>query len=621
MNQGRTIKTIVLFLEAYNSRKKVIKLFQVTECHHRKIRFAPRIEEEEDMQEERSDTTNRKEEMQKYKRKLSFDLVKKMYPSSFRNWPILNLLKPEFVIQIRMVMVYGNGGNRALIVTRDKNVYTLDYNKDDHLKINDTHIGLYPKEITELCGKKIRTFTCNSAFVLALTEEGEVYSWKFSEFESDKRSLIPNMQPTPTRVMFKECIVDIACGSYHSLALTSDGQVYAWGDNSYGQVGIQKLYDDDSYKRLGIHKPRESDYNQIPNKVAVPNLISKLKEKNVVSIACGSKFNMVVTGEGKLYGWGDNKSGQINYTFVMNGSNLYKHYAHPIEINVNDKVIVKVACGFEHTLVLTDEGKVYAWGNNDKGQIGVNNNLSFSSVTMVDISELVLDIGASANFSVAVGTNETIYVWGDCFDQKITSPFLTGLSTIHDAFAYSRMKFMHKPMAILDSDLEEVLNILKSLELPLNVLGLTFDDPSTSDCIIEVEGQHIHVHKAILQFRCQHFKNKFQYDWTENNDSKLDLSVYIVLEEISYIVYKAFLNYLYTGTIDLSLKKTLELMILADKYGETSLKKKCNQIVEQAITPSNVAFFYSKAIEYKVKEFEEFCFYFAFRHMKDLLKL
>lgn len=68
----------------------------------------------EDMQKqkEKSETietrANEKEEMQTdEKRKLSCDLVKKLYPSSFRNWPILSLLKPEFIIQIHMVQIYG----------------------------------------------------------------------------------------------------------------------------------------------------------------------------------------------------------------------------------------------------------------------------------------------------------------------------------------------------------------------------------------------------------------------------------------------------------------------------------------------------------------------------------
>lgn len=63
-------------------------------------------------------------------------------------------------------------------MTRDKNVYSLGYNTDDsktdHLN-SYMHIGLYPKKIEELCGKNIKTFACGSYFILALTEEGEVY--------------------------------------------------------------------------------------------------------------------------------------------------------------------------------------------------------------------------------------------------------------------------------------------------------------------------------------------------------------------------------------------------------------------------------------------------------------
>lgn len=136
-------------------------------------------------------------------RNLSREIAKKIYPSEFRNWPILSLLQLEFTMQIRMVMVYGKDlsfffiilffwisefyylccdvlkcvGNqgccssRALIVTKDENVYSFDYSKNDHMKTGDI---LHPKKIKELCGKNIKTFACSLYFVLALTEGGEV---------------------------------------------------------------------------------------------------------------------------------------------------------------------------------------------------------------------------------------------------------------------------------------------------------------------------------------------------------------------------------------------------------------------------------------------------------------
>ncbi|KMQ82965.1 rcc1 and btb domain-containing protein 1, partial [Lasius niger] len=141
---------------------------------------------------------------------------------------------------------------------------------------------------------------------------------------------------------------------------------------------------------------------------------------------------------------------------------------------------------------------------------------------------------------------------------------------------------------------------------------------STSDLTVQVEGKFIHVHRAILNIRCQYFKNKFQHDWTDQSipDSS---AVYTVSDIFSYIVYKAFLKYLYTGTVDLPSDKVLELMKLSDEYRETNLKRECGRIIEQAITTSNVAFFYGKAIECNAKELEEFCFQFALCHMTDVV--
>ncbi|KMQ82992.1 rcc1 and btb domain-containing protein 1, partial [Lasius niger] len=120
---------------------------------------------------------------------------------------------------------------------------------------------------------------------------------------------------------------------------------------------------------------------------------------------------------------------------------------------------------------------------------------------------------------------------------------------------------------------------------------------STSNFTVQAEGQSIHVHKAILKNCCQYFKNKFEHDWIDNDQNIL----YTVPDKFSYIVYKAFLKYLYTGTVDLPSEKALDLMQLADEYYETNLKRECDQIIRKAITASNVAFFYNKAIECNAK--------------------
>ncbi|XP_072763679.1 RCC1 and BTB domain-containing protein 1-like isoform X2 [Anoplolepis gracilipes] len=592
--------------------------------------------ENADAQEKNSGTkiSEKKETQKDEKRKLHCNLTRKMHSLDLKNWPIFNLLEPDFILQIHMVLVFDNWNNKALIVTKEQNVYSLGtaYNKDNYLKTDDIYIAFYPKKIEELCGKNIKTIAHSWYFVLVLTEEGEVYSWEFKKRGSD----VP-VTSTPIRVagLSEKRIVDIACGSCHSLALTSDGKVYAWGENNYGQVGNESTtIFDGSLPRLLKHA---------------------LENKNVIRIACGSTFNIVLTDEYKLYGWGNNESGQIlidntifpvttssnpfgssvnNATISINvvdskkaksdsqtlSTNIQsqKHFAYPREIAtfILEK-IVKVTCGDDHTLALTDKGKVYAWGRNICGQVGVSNELKFSGSIMVNVPEMVVDIAAYGDSSVAVGISKIIYIWGDYFSQHITAPFSTKFLRIHDAFVHSRLNAMYKPLIVSAGACEyikELLNILESL-------GAAFDDPSTSDFTVQVEGQPIYVHKAILRIRCQYFKNKFEHDWkTKNDQSTSDSStVYTVSDKFSHIVYKAFLKYLYIGMVDLPSENALDLMKLADKYCEASLKKDCGQIIKKAITALNVAFFYNKAIECNAKELEEFCFHFALCNMKAVV--
>jgi len=140
--------------------------------------------------------------MQKYKKRiLQCVLAEKIIPMDLKHWPFFHVLKPEFIAQIHMVMVYSkiyqffflfivfsfslcdiilyavkidDCYNGAIFATKDKNVYSLDY-KEEHLKTDDLHTALYLREIKELCGKNIKTFAHSDSFIQAFTEEGEVY--------------------------------------------------------------------------------------------------------------------------------------------------------------------------------------------------------------------------------------------------------------------------------------------------------------------------------------------------------------------------------------------------------------------------------------------------------------
>ena len=158
---------------------------------------------------------------------------------NLNKWPIFSLLNPEFINSIKLVSVFGGAGNEAIIVTRDDDVFSLGSNCSSCLGLGDMQSGLEPRRVDVLCQKKVLDFAYGSGpHVLAITELGDLYSWGHNGYSQLGHS--GSTQPVlPTRVsgLTGIQIIQICCGSHHSLSLTSDGEVYAWGYNNCGQIG------------------------------------------------------------------------------------------------------------------------------------------------------------------------------------------------------------------------------------------------------------------------------------------------------------------------------------------------------------------------------------------------
>ncbi|KYM82798.1 RCC1 and BTB domain-containing protein 1 [Atta colombica] len=442
-----------------------------------------------------------------------------MICSSLCSWPIFNSLESKFVSQIHMVFVYGTLGNEALIVTKDKMVYGLGKNVNDCLGIGNKNATLKPQKVEALCGKDIKTFACGIG--------PHVYSWGFNnrgqlaQCVNKKNSLqvisIPTLVQlrTPEGSVSMKRIMNIACGSNHSVAITEDGEVYICGDNRFNQLGnIQNRYFNSSDNEY-LFKPQLGNDN--------------LDRKKIVHVSCGGTFTMAITKSREVYGWGNNSFGKLGIR-----ENYETYIYTPQRVNLEQGlVVVKVVCGIEHTLALTDEKKIYAWGRNNDGQLGIGHT------------------------------------------EFTSQPIM---------YIYIIKRQRTKKEKIISSSV------------------------STSDLKIEVEGQVIYVHKAILKIRSLHFKTMFQHNWKENNQST------IKPVQFSYVVYKAFLKYLYTDVIDLPIEKTSELLDLAEEYCESNLKQYCIHMIKQGITVSNVAHFYAIAVKCNLQELEKFCVKFAINH-------
>ena len=143
--------------------------------------------------------------------------------------------------------------------------------------------------------------------------------------------------------------------------------------------------------------------------VKEPKIIEELCDKSVIQFYNGYTFALALTSDNKLYGWGDNEFGQLGLN-VVNPSKVYK----PVLIeDFNGINIEQISCGSAHTLVLTSDGMVYGWGDNEYGEIGCGKELGEKiSITRLTSLPIIKSIYCSYDQSFALTDNGMVYSWG-----------------------------------------------------------------------------------------------------------------------------------------------------------------------------------------------------------------
>ncbi|KXJ15070.1 RCC1 and BTB domain-containing protein 1 [Exaiptasia diaphana] len=269
--------------------------------------------------------------------------------ADFIRWPIFSLLDTEVLDTIKLACVFGSSGNEAIFVTHDDNVFAIGSNLSSCLGTGDSQNCLQPRKVEFLCQKKVSYLTFGTGpHMMALTEQGEVYSWghnAYCQVGNGNTNQNPVHTPAFLSSLQSKKITQIACGSHHSLALTGEGEVYAWGYNNCGQIGSGSMTNQSN-----------------PRKVT-----STLSSKKIVSVACGQTSSMALSDAGELYAWGYNGNGQLGV-----GNNTNQPCPCRV-IGLVGVVITQIMCGYAHSLALSDSGCLYSWGANSYGQLGTGN--------------------------------------------------------------------------------------------------------------------------------------------------------------------------------------------------------------------------------------------------------
>jgi alpha-tubulin suppressor-like RCC1 family protein len=183
--------------------------------------------------------------------------------------------------------------------------------------------------------------------------------------------------------------VMIEGGLYHSIALKGDGTVWAWGANSYGQLG---------------NGGGAQQTTPVQVKASGGAFLS-----SITAVAAGDRFSLALKPDLTVLAWGYNSNGQLG-----DGTFGNKNMA----VNVSGLTDIRaIAAGWSHALALKADGTVWAWGRNDNGQIGDGTTTSQKTPVQVKLSggaflSGVTAVAAGGNHSVALKADGTVWAWG-----------------------------------------------------------------------------------------------------------------------------------------------------------------------------------------------------------------
>ena len=183
----------------------------------------------------------------------------------------------------------------------------------------------------------------------------------------------------PAKSFATLAVFPIAGGEYHSLALKSDGTVWAWGWNQYGALG-------------------DGTTNNRATAVQVSGL------SGVVATGGGGFHSLALKSDGTVWAWGNNGGGELG-----DGTTIYR--LTPVQVGGLSGVVALAGGGF-HSLALKSDGTVWACGQNNEGQLGDGTTIDRSNAVQVSGLSGVVALAGGELHSLALKSDGTVWAWG-----------------------------------------------------------------------------------------------------------------------------------------------------------------------------------------------------------------
>ncbi len=313
------------------------------------------------------------------------------------------------------------GRQHSLALAENGDVYAWGYNEYGQLGNNSITDSYLPVRVPGLTG--IKVISTKKHHSLAMSNDGSVYAWGDNEYGQlgvggSSNGLVP------IQVVDLDSIRALSAGGGHGLALKHDGSVYAWGFNYFGQLG-----DGTNYNRMtpvqvdGLAEvacaqeecvSSEEICDEIDNdcdgSIDEDGVCDVVEESDCEGVVSAGDNHSLVLKESSVYAWGKNEFGQLGINSTSDS------YIPVSVIGLNGAGSLTnmsaVSAGYEHSLALGRDEKVYAWGRNDSGQLGINSGSDSHIPVQVQGLNNIMSISAGGSHSLALTKDGKVYAWG-----------------------------------------------------------------------------------------------------------------------------------------------------------------------------------------------------------------
>lgn len=267
-----------------------------------------------------------------------------------------------------------------------------------------------PRPVSSLNTVRIKSIGAGDSHVLAVTDEGAVYSWGVGFYGclghgDEAHSYVPKL----IEALSGNCIQHVTGGAYHSIAQDDEGKVFVWGRDNCGQIGQPLMTIPGLAKPIRINQKKPILYKGLPD-----------SDSSTMMSACNN-HTLILLKSGRVISLGCNDNGELGRDVdnTIIDPNVFTNSSGQIE------QVSYVCAGWKHCAAITESGCLYAWGHGAYGRLGQGHSRDERKPTQVPMPDPAVrfkSVTCGESHTIAMDTDGVIWGCGSGHYGKLGIP-------------------------------------------------------------------------------------------------------------------------------------------------------------------------------------------------------